>query len=89
MQKATVYLSLNKPKLTGGIDTYAWLFACAMFLAGWIITRSLIGGSCAFSLVWLAVRTATKDDPKAVFVLVFAAFLKPLYDGAMGGRCQE
>jgi len=85
MQKATVYLSLNKPKLTGGIDTYAWLFACAMFLAGWIITRSLIGGACAFSLVWLAVRAATKDDPKAVFGLVCVAVLKPLYDGAIRG----
>lgn len=83
--KAPVYLSLNKPNLTGGIDTYAFLFACAMFAVGWALSRSLFGGIVAFSIVWLAVRAVTKDDPQAAFVYVAAARLKPLYDGAMRG----
>lgn len=85
--KSPVYLSLNKPNLTCGIDTYAWLFACVMFAVGWAFTKSLVGGLGAFSLVWLAARAATKNDPRAALVYVYAARLKPIYDGSIKEKC--
>jgi type IV secretory pathway TrbD component len=76
---------MNKPRLTGGIDTRLWCISFVGMVAVMAESNSIVCGVIAFAVLWSLSRRLTANDPKACVIYMKAARLASVYDGSLLG----
>ncbi len=78
-----IYNALNKRLLIFGVER--GMFSAVMLLAVIVfyVANTVIGAIGVFSVIYAAVRRATREDPRLPAVLLAHIRLAQLYDSAM------
>lgn len=83
LRKSPVFPAMNKPRLTGGIDTRLWCVSFIGMVAVMAESNSIVCGVIAFAVLWSLSRRLTANDTKACAIYLKAARFASVYDGAL------